>query len=150
VLLVDGRGGAVRRNLRCGIALLLFAALGVVQAQESPPSQLRSDDVQAVFETLLYRGCQRQVGPLLQGFEREIPSLRSDQDTQNRICACTVKVASDGPRMKMVFELSPDKLKVIANDPEVMEYLKAKTATSLLQCTGFAYDQILDPRVRQR
>lgn len=132
------------------LPLALATGAGAATGQSPPPAGLQPGDVQAVFETLLYRGCQRQVGTLLQAMERELPSLTADEAMRQRICGCTVKAAATGPRMKAVFDLPPDQLRTIGDDPEVMEYLKAKTAVSLLRCTGHAFDQMLDPAPKAR
>ena len=142
-----------RQARGCCAALALACGMAPAIAQESqpaapPPRGLGAGDVQAVFETLLYRGCQRQIRSVLDMFEREIRALKSDQVVENRVCGCTVKVAGDGPKMKKVFEMPVEKLRDMNSDPEVMEYIKAKTAIAMLQCTGFVYDQMLDPKAR--
>ena len=134
------------RLRRILVAAAMLASACGVGAQSTPEGRLSPDDVQAVFETLFYRGCQRQVGGLLQTLERDVPSLKADRDTQSRICSCTVKLLMESARMKAVFELPPDKLRVIESDPDVGAYVKAKTVVSLFQCTGHVYDQQLDPR----
>jgi hypothetical protein len=151
-----GRPDMMRaRNLfRCAVAfaaaLALLPGAALAQAPDAAPgvrpSRPPSSDVQAVFETLLYRGCERQIKPVLEGFVKEIAIPGMDDAMNRRICGCTVRIASNGPRMKSIFESPPERLKDIASDKDVSDYVKAKTASALFQCMGFAIDSLVDPK----
>lgn len=104
-------------------------------------------DAQAVFETLMYRNCQRQAAGLLQTLTKELGSLQSETPIENRICGCTVGALTDTPRVKKVFE-NPENLKNLGEDKETLEFVKRKTASLLLQCTGVVLDRIVDPKAR--
>ncbi len=123
------------------LAVTVWAAPSTAAAQALGPG-----DTQAVFETLMYRNCQRQAAGMLESFKRDIGPLPSDPPVENRICGCTVKALTETPRMQGVFDAGPDKLKTIGEDKELMEYVKRKTVALILQCTGIVIDRIVDPR----
>lgn len=126
--------------------LLLAPYCSLASANDGPPSKLSAGDVQAVFETLLYRGCQQQVKQMLAPFDKEFPQLATDESAQKKICGCSVGVASTGQKMKKIYELPPEQLKDMTTDPQIMSYLKAKVASSLLLCVGYTMDNMIDPK----
>lgn len=129
--------------LATGVALAVLSP-PVAHAQAAPSAQ--AGDAQAVFETLLFRNCQRQAKGLLESLRRELGPLESERPLEDRICGCTVKALTETPKMQALFEGGPEKLKDFGSDKPMMDYMKAKIVSLLLQCTGVVIDRTLDPR----
>ncbi len=121
-------------------------------ADEQPQKKVEPGDVRAVFEVLISRMCERDVTPLLHKMAGEIgvQDAIDDPEAPKLICSCTARVASDGPKMKAIFERPADQISALSSDPSAMRILKGKVAAGLLRCTGLYLDRLIDPRPDSR
>lgn len=128
-------------SLRLVAGLALAAQLGSAYAEDA-------GDIEAVFEKAFLTSCQGQVKPMLARFNRDakVAIVRVDATAENEICGCTVNMAMKAPGMKAIFQLPPEKLKNMDDDPKVGGYMVAKVVATMLQCTGHYIDAQLDPR----
>lgn len=133
------------------LCLLIVTGHGnIAIAADNSPAQVSPDDMQAIFQTLIYRNCQKQIKPMLDKFMGEISLNNTDESIEKRICACTTNVASKGQRMKAIFALPPDKLRDLSSDNENSAYIKGKLVSSMLQCVGYHIDMMIDPKPSQQ
>lgn len=135
------------------IGAALFAVMiGQASANEQAPKKLEPGDVQAIFEVVISRMCEREVVPLLEKFAKDIDlkEVASDATAPKRICSCTARAASEGPRMKAVYERPAEQFKELSSDAETQRLLKGKVAAGLLQCTGIYLDRLVDPRPKSQ
>lgn len=131
------------------LAALLASQTTAALAADAPEPALRQEDLQAVFQLLINRECQRNIKQLVDKVRNELSQTMVDENTENRICSCTANVVSNGQRMKAVYQLPPERLKTINADPEFAAYLKGKSMASVLLCTGYYFDSLLDPKPKQ-
>lgn len=129
------------------ITALAFPALPAL-AQSNDEKSLSPGDIQAVFETLIYRKCLEQGKPLMDSMLKDLSVTNDDEKMTQRVCSCTTGLAMQSKRMQAVFALPPEKLKSISGDQETAALIKGKVAAALLQCAGRAIDNLIDPKAK--